>query len=112
MKQEHKFDISTPVDFYVVPEEGYQVDSVKVDSALYGELQVTDFENGAYEVTIPSDDVTLNVLTKEVQDETETETEKPKETETEAAKEEHFLEKADGVDALDAYFPSTCSTCF
>lgn len=102
MKQEHKFDISTPVDFYVVPEEGYQVDSVKVDSTLYGELQVTDFENGAYEVTIPSDDVTLNVLTKEVQDETETETEKPKETETEAAKEEHFLEKADGVDALDA----------
>ena len=102
MKQEHKFDISTPVDFYVVPEEGYQVDSVKVDSTLYGELQVTDFENGAYEVTIPSDDVTLNVLTKEVQDETETETEKPKETETETAKEEHFLEKADGVDALDA----------
>ena len=102
MKQEHKFDISTPVDFYVVPEEGYQVDSVKVDSTLYGELQVTDFENGAYEVTIPSDDVTLNVLTKEVQDETETETEKPKETETEAAKEEHFLEKAYGVDALDA----------
>lgn len=44
---------------------------VKVDSTLYGELQVTDFENGAYEVTIPSDDVTLNVLTKEVQDETE-----------------------------------------
>ena len=102
MKQEHKFDISAPVDFYVVPEEGYQVDSVKVDSTLYGELQVTDFENGAYEVTIPSDDVTLNVLTKEVQDETETETEKPKETETETAKEEHFLEKADGVDALDA----------
>lgn len=102
MKQEHKFDISTPVDFYVVPEEGYQVDSVKVDSTLYGELQVTDFENGAYEVTIPSDDVTLNVLTKEVQDETETETEKLKETETETAKEEHFLEKADGVDALDA----------
>lgn len=102
MKQEHKFNISTPVDFYVVPEEGYQVDSVKVDSTLYGELQVTDFENGAYEVTIPSDDVTLNVLTKEVQDETETETEKPKETETEVAKEEHFLEKADGVDALDA----------
>lgn len=102
MKQEHKFDISTPVDFYVVPEEGYQVDSVKVYSTLYGELQVTDFENGAYEVTIPSDDVTLNVLTKEIRDETETETEKPKETEIETAKEEHFLEKADGVDALDA----------
>lgn len=118
MKQEHKFDVSTPVDFYIVPENGYEIDTVKALSAQYGELQVIDFENGVYEITIPSDDITLDIKTKESEKETEPEssteaevetetdaeieTETEAETETETSKEEHFLEKAEGTDSLDA----------
>ena len=53
MKQKHSFQVSDYVDFYVVPEDGYDVDNVKVSSSLYGELQVTDYENGVYEVNCP-----------------------------------------------------------
>lgn len=104
MKQEHEFQVSEAVDFYVVPENGYEVDTVKVSSSLYGELQVTDFENGTYEASMPADDAVLEIKTKEAQGpetESESETESEKQSETEA-KEEHFLEKADGVDSLDA----------
>lgn len=104
MKQEHEFQVSEAVDFYVVPENGYEVDTVKVSSSLYGELQVTDFENGTYEASMPADDAVLEIKTKEAQGpetESESETESEKQSETEA-KEELFLEKADGVDSLDA----------
>lgn len=104
MKQEHEFQVSEAVDFYVVPEENYEVDNVKATSSVYGELQVTDFENGAYEISMPADNAVMEVKTKEAQDpetESESETESEKQSETEA-KEELFLEKADGVDSLDA----------
>lgn len=104
MKQEHEFQVSEAVDFYVVPENGYEIDTVKVSSSLYGELQVTDFENGTYEASMPADDAVLEIKTKEAQGpetESESETESEKQSETEA-KEELFLEKADGVDSLDA----------
>lgn len=104
MKQEHEFQVSEAVDFYVVPEENYEVDNVKATSSVYGELQVTDFENGAYEISMPADNAVMEVKTKEAQDpetESESETESEKQSEIEA-KEELFLEKADGVDSLDA----------
>ena len=104
MKQEHEFQVSEAVDFYVVPEENYEIDNVKATSSVYGELQVTDFENGAYEISMPADNAVMEVKTKEAQDpetESESETESEKQSETEA-KEELFLEKADGVDSLDA----------
>lgn len=53
---------------------------------------------------MPADNAFMEVKTKEAQDpetESESETESEKQSETEA-KEEHFLEKADGVDSLDA----------
>ena len=104
MKQEHTFSPSAYVDFYVVPEEGYEVDTVKAASSVYGELQVTDYENGAYEAVMPDDAVLLDVKAKEKQAESEmepeTETEKTRETEN--GVQEHFLEKAEGTESLDA----------
>ena len=104
MKQEHTFSPSAYVDFYVVPEEGYEVDTVKAVSSVYGELQVTDYENGAYEAVMPDDAVLLDVKAKEKQAESEmepeTETEKTRETEN--GVQEHFLEKAEGTESLDA----------
>ena len=96
MKQEHEFQISEAVNFYVVPEENYEVDSVKATSSVYGELQVTDFENGAYEISMPADNAVMEVKTKEAQDpETESESETQSEKKFEAeAKEELFLEKS------------------
>ena len=85
MKQKHSFQVSDYVDFYVVPEEGYDVDHVKVSSSLYGELQVTDYENGVYEVSMPDDDITIE--TKAVEH-TEVEIESEEETESEETESE------------------------
>ena len=35
MKQEHEFQVSEAVDFYVVPEENYEIDNVKATSSVY-----------------------------------------------------------------------------
>ena len=89
MKQKHSFQVSDYVDFYVVPEDGYDVDNVKVSSSLYGELQVTDYENGVYEVSMPDDDITIEtkaVEHSEIEIESEEETES-EETESESESE-------------------------
>lgn len=121
MKQKHMYKVSSAVDFYVVPMNGYEVDTVKVSSALYGDLPVTDFENNVYEVSVPDDDVTVEVKTKEplppetesepeseteAQTETESESESEpevvEETESEAVPEEHFLESSANKNNLDS----------
>ena len=107
MKQEHKYNASDIVDFYVVPDDGYEVESIKATDA-YGELQIIDYENGLYEITMPSDEVTINVNvkeeTEEISDESSEDIENSEETDEESSEEtsEHFLEKEEGTDSLDA----------
>lgn len=74
MKQEHLFEASENVGFYVVPAEGYETDTVKAYDG-YGELDVYDYENSAYEVIMPDQDILLDVKTAAYEQETESETE-------------------------------------
>lgn len=74
MKQEHIFDSSETVGFYVVPRSGYEIDSVKAYDA-YGELDIYDYQNAAYEVTMDQQDILLDVRTVEAEQETESESE-------------------------------------
>ena len=58
MEQEHEYKTSETVDFYIVPASGYEVDTVKA-SYTCGEIPVTDFETGVYEITMPEDDLLI-----------------------------------------------------
>ena len=81
MEQEHEYKTSETVDFYIVPASGYEVDTVKA-SYTCGEIPVTDFETGVYEITMPEDDLLIEVKTKEKAD-VEIETEEAEEADVE-----------------------------
>lgn len=101
MKQHHDFDGATIVGFYVVPEDGYEVGSVKA-YVENNELEIMDYENSAYEITMPDENIVLEVKTVESSVEKETETETEVETEVETETDENrvgFLEaKSAGMD--------------
>lgn len=89
-KQEHAFMVQDAVSFYAIPDEGYEIFSVKATDT-YNELTVTDYDNNVYEVTMPASDMKLQVEAAEesveITEETE-ETESETETETESETEE------------------------
>ena len=89
MEQDHSFSADDMVGFYVVPADGYETASVTA-SSIYGDLQVTDYGNGAYEVSMPASDLMLDVQTKEKEEtpvDEETEMEAPEDVEVETESE-------------------------
>lgn len=69
--QNHIYHEQENVGFYVVPQDGMEVDKVIAYSSI-GEFAATDYGNGRYEFLMPASDVSLDIQVKTVLEEPET----------------------------------------
>lgn len=69
--QNHIYYEQENVGFYVVPQDGMEVDKVIAYSSI-GEFAATDYGNGRYDFLMPASDVSLDIQVKTVLEEPET----------------------------------------
>ena len=69
--QNHIYYEQKNVGFYVVPQDGMEVDKVIAYSSI-GEFAATDYGNGRYDFLMPASDVSLDIQVKTVLEEPET----------------------------------------